>query len=213
MTKVWKIHKVLYITYIYIFPKTIIKLRVNKSIFLTSQFPDQSWVFWGHFILLMFQWRSNILISLYPSSFSVADEEKLDERAKLSVAAKRSLFRVSCWLLEIKSWLQMQSSKTCSLNKRYKYELYLMLVLDSVYVIDQDKVVLIIWNKNSQKNKYTFPNHFTKDVYTLLLKLNAANSSFIIFFFLLLNFALKDVVLLQVLGGPFCDDTTSIVCM
>lgn len=32
-------------------------------------------------------------------SFVAADEEKLDERAKLSVAAKRSLFRVSfyCW--------------------------------------------------------------------------------------------------------------------
>lgn len=30
-----------------------------------------------------------------PLSFSVADEETLDERAKLSVAAKRSLFRVS----------------------------------------------------------------------------------------------------------------------
>lgn len=29
---------------------------------------------------------------------SVADEEKLDERAKLSVAAKRSLFRVSVGL-------------------------------------------------------------------------------------------------------------------
>lgn len=37
-----------------------------------------------------------MLLSFSPSlSVSAADEEKLDERAKLSVAAKRSLFRVS----------------------------------------------------------------------------------------------------------------------
>lgn len=39
---------------------------------------------------------SNVQMSSFLSaSPSVADEEKLDERAKLSVAAKRSLFRVS----------------------------------------------------------------------------------------------------------------------
>lgn len=37
----------------------------------------------------------SIVIVSYSLSVSAADEEKLDERAKLSVAAKRSLFRVS----------------------------------------------------------------------------------------------------------------------
>lgn len=41
--------------------------------------------------------KTKILIIVFLSLFA-ADEEKLDERAKLSVAAKRSLFRVSCLL-------------------------------------------------------------------------------------------------------------------
>lgn len=54
-----------------------------------------------------------MLLSFFPLSVSVsaADEEKLDERAKLSVAAKRSLFRVSfnCCLSAL-SFLQKSAS-------------------------------------------------------------------------------------------------------
>lgn len=53
-------------------------------------------VFWSHWVSRHCS-HENICESLFPHfSFYVfpVDEEKLDERAKLSVAAKRSLFRV-----------------------------------------------------------------------------------------------------------------------
>lgn len=53
---------------------------------------------------IFFSWRHQSFLCVNIFSIlcvSVADEEKLDERAKLSVAAKRSLFRVSCYPLPL----------------------------------------------------------------------------------------------------------------
>lgn len=83
-------------------------------------------------------WTIYSYFSLHPVCVCTADNEKLDERAKLSVAAKRSLFRVSFSCLSYRHLL-LSAWETHS----HSFHFFFLCPLIPVHFNDEKQIVLI----------------------------------------------------------------------